>query len=143
MSFSVVHSIFLEQRQDQKLFAKSFMNFLSRILESYNCSSVKFLFSLIFLLILKGWNLQKHCWFPKTSWRFWKIISYLILLDIILSLPPRRETCRHTIKPRTPEHGTTERGTPAEQRNTLEQWRSNGTPRNTSGTPWHTNRTPT
>ena len=36
----------------------------------------------------------------------------------------------HTIKPGTPEHET-----PAEQRDTPEQWRNNGTPRNTSRTP--------
>ena len=35
-------------------------------------NALKFLFSLIFLLILKGWNLQKHCWFTKTSWKFLK-----------------------------------------------------------------------
>ena len=57
---------------------------------------------------------------------------------------------QHSIKLGTPEHGTAERGTPAEQRNTLEQWRNNQTlpgtpaehpripteyPRNTSVTP--------
>ena len=52
----------------------------------------------------------------------------------------------HTIKPGTPKHGTTKQGTPAEQRNTAEQWGNNRTPaehsgipteqqRNTSGTP--------
>ena len=59
---------------------------------------------------------------------------------------------QHTIKPGTPEHGTTEHGTPAKQRNTPEQGRNNGKPlgtpeehprtptehqRNTSGIPWN------
>ena len=38
---------------------------------------------------------------------------------------------QYTIKPGTPEHGTTEHGTPAERRNnagTTEQDRNNGTP---------------
>ena len=35
----------------------------------------------------------------------------------------------HTIKPGMPEHRTMEHGTLAEQRNTPEQWRNNGTPR--------------
>ena len=48
----------------------------------------------------------------------------------------------HTIKPGTPEHGTTEHRIPAEQRNTPEQWWNNGTPRNTSRTPRNTKRTP-
>ena len=38
------------------------------------------------------------------------------------------------------EHqGTTDYGTPAEQRNTPEKWWNNGTTRNTSGTPQNNN----
>ena len=53
---------------------------------------------------------------------------------------------RHAIKPGTPENETTEHRTPAEQQNTPEHWRNNGTlQQNTSGTPpnTNTNRTPT
>ena len=71
-----------------------------------------------------------------------------------LNLGGRAKILGHTIKPGTPEHGTAEYGTPAEQRNTPEQQRNNctlpGTPvehpriptkyqRNTSG--WNTPRT--
>ena len=41
----------------------------------------------------------------------------------------------HAIKPATPEHGTTEHGTPAEQRNTTEQWWNNSRIRNAHGAP--------
>ena len=71
MSCSVVHSIFLEQRQNQKLFVKSFMIFCTKNFTKLQLQLSKILV-LIFLLILKGWILQKHYWFTKASWKFLK-----------------------------------------------------------------------
>ena len=97
MSCSVVHSIFVKQQesQNQKLFLKRFMMFLSRILESYscNCSCLKILFSLIFLLISKGQNLQNHCWFTKTRWKFLKNNFLPYFPNMFLSFTPRHEIC--------------------------------------------------
>ena len=111
MSCSVVHPIFLEQQQKQKLFVKSFMKFLSRILRatvatvapeilvlidtSFNFESIKFTKTLlIHENKLKGFfrshHNRKHAGYePKTNYimRAWRIPARACVEEIFRSSP--------------------------------------------------------
>ena len=71
--------------------------------------------------------------FTYNHGRWERQVYILVIIVIIVIIHPINKFLAkiwHTIKPGSLEHGT-----PAEQRDTPEQWRNNGTPRNTSRTP--------